>query len=128
VAWTEQPEAWDALFSGLSAETRCRFEQYLLTKPQAGPGKPTLQSRAFALYDPFADRRLFPAGVRYCLSIFAGCTHGCWYCYTRNCITGVDCPRPKAGPLAQAQRDVAALRALDLPPVPLHISNSTDPF
>jgi len=110
------------------AETREPLEKYLLTDGDSGGGERALRSRAFALYDPFADRRVFPASVRYCLNVSAGCSHGCTYCYTRNYIREVDRPRSKAGLERQAGRDLATMQELALPPVPLHISDSTDPF
>jgi len=128
VKWIGVPAALDALFDKVLLADRDAFEPCFFSKPKKPTSKPSLRSRAFALYCPFADRRVFPAGVRYCVNTYVGCAHGCRYCHARNYTREGDVAREKAGLLKQARRDLATMEELDLPPVPLHISNSTDPF
>jgi len=105
-----------------------RWVQYLYVWPRTKPGLPRLNHHVFSLYDPFAKRTTFPAGLRFCVNSHVGCAHSCQYCYARNYIRNPEMPRRKEGFLASARRDIRDLNELKLGPVPLHISNSTDPF
>ncbi|MFQ6098176.1 MAG: radical SAM protein, partial [Armatimonadota bacterium] len=96
--------------------------------PRRPDSPPRPRTRALALYDPFADRRVFPAGVRYCLNVYAGCSHACRYCYVSNYVPRTRRGRVKQGFPRQIQRDLRAIEALGLPRAPLHVSNSTDPL
>jgi len=117
-----------ALFAGRSEREIRAWCRYFYTTP-AIPGKPpSLRAHALALYDPFAKRSDFPAGIRLCANVYVGCENGCYYCYVRNYIPAPDQPRRKKDFIRRAMRDLRELDALQVPPVPLHISNSTDPF
>ena len=117
-----------ALFDGLDGETASHVLAYFFSAPRSPLASPQPRTRALALYDPFADRTTFPAGIRYCLNVYAGCGHGCRYCYVRNYVPRTAEGRAKPDLLRRLERDLSAIRALELPRAPLHISNSTDPL
>ena len=116
------------LFNGISKEVAMRWAAYFYGTSRDTKKAPTLKTRTFALYDPFAKRSVFPAGIRYCVNVYTGCAHQCKYCYTQNYILKAKEPREKKDLLRKAERDIKKMLELDLPPAPLHISNSTDPF
>jgi len=77
-------------------------------------------------YCPFASQCQFASGHRYCINVYVGCSHNCRYCYAaayepdeagtkRDFQRGID-------------RDMAELEAFDVPPAPVHLSNSVDAF
>ena len=114
------------LFDEVPETVANRFFSYFYTK-SSKPGKnPSLRRRAIALYDPFADRTKFPAGIRYCCNVFTGCDHKCEYCYAANYIRDHLHGRIKEDFPEQLGKDIKAIRDLDLNPTPIHISNSTD--
>ena len=77
-------------------------------------------------YCPFACQSAFPSGHRYCLNVYTGCSHDCEYCYARSYSPG---PAARKGAFEQLlARDLANLEAFHVPPAPVHLSNSTDPF
>ena len=116
------------LLAGLPTAQVLRWAEYLYTQPRE-PGKsPGLRPHVLAIYDPFAMRADFPAGLRLCANVYVGCTHNCSYCYGRNYIRDMQRPRAKEDFLHRAAADVRKLATLGGPPVPLHVSNSTDPF
>lgn len=116
------------LFDGLPKHVAERWAEYFYRIPKDPEKKATLKTRTFFLYDPFARRDKFPAGIRFCGNVYAGCSHRCAYCYARNYIVRAEEPREKKDLLRRAKRDIEDMSKLDLPPAPLHISNSTDPF
>jgi DNA repair photolyase len=117
-----------ALLADLEEELVLRFMLYFYACPPQ-PDRPlSLKSRLLGLYDPFARRDRFPAGRRLCCNVYTGCAHGCRYCYTCGYIWESRRARAKPHFLRDLQRDLADLQALALPPLPLHISNSTDPL
>lgn len=54
-----------ALFDGLSLNVACRWAQYFYTKPKNPTKSASLCPHALALYNPFAKRSQFPAGIRF---------------------------------------------------------------
>lgn len=117
-----------ALFAGLSPDVACRWAQYFYTRPKNPAKSASLRPHMFAPYNPFAKRSQFPAGIRFCVNVYTGCEHACGYCYGRNYIPDPTKPREKKNFFQGAKDDLVELLALDLPPAPLHISNSTDAF
>jgi len=105
-----------------------RWVNYLYTRPRNPAKPPGLKHHSLALYDPFAKRSDFPAGLRLCANVYVGCPSQCAYCYVRNYVRDSQSPRPKKDFVRQAAADMRELGTLGGPPVPLHISNSTDPF
>jgi DNA repair photolyase len=100
-------------------------------------------------YDPFADQRSFHSGHRYCLNTYVGCEHECVYCYVRlyargiarpseadnvknvaghAAAAGLGKPQVKKDFLKHLAQDLRDLERFNLPPAPLHMSNSTDPL
>jgi DNA repair photolyase len=117
-----------SLFNGLSKEIAEKWATYFYVFPKDTAKKASLKPRTFALYDPFALRDKFPAGIRYCVNTYTGCPNHCAYCYIRNYLIRADEFREKPDLLKKGLRDIEEMKALKLTPVPLHISNSTDPF
>ncbi|RJP22357.1 MAG: hypothetical protein C4527_21940 [Candidatus Omnitrophota bacterium] len=118
-----------ALFDGLDRESAVRWYSYLFTIPKYQSGHPCLRTHVLALYDPFAKRSVFPAGLRFSCNVYVGCSHNCSYCYTQT--YGRDpneAARSKLEFRERLEQDLWELKALELPSVPLHISNSTDPL
>jgi DNA repair photolyase len=77
-------------------------------------------------YCPFAAQCDFPSGHRYCINVFVGCSHRCVYCYAASY-------QPKEATCKKdfekgVDKDLEDLERFDVPPAPLHLSNSTDPF
>lgn len=113
-----------------NAHQKRAIYRYLFSRrPQKLP--PSLKSRVINLYDPLADRSFrFPDGLRFCINVYVGCEHNCTYCcvngYSREAVGAA--PRPKVKFAKKLNEDVRTLRALGVPPAPLHLSNSTDPL
>jgi DNA repair photolyase len=82
--------------------------------------------RLIKWYCPFATQRVFPTGHRYCINVYNGCAHGCAYCYAAAYMPQV--AKEKAGLQRLLDKDLEELDRFDVPPAPLHLSNSTDPF
>jgi DNA repair photolyase len=114
--------AWD----GKSAEHQLAMSRYFLPhrsrKAALSPSRP----RVVKWYCPFADQREFPSGHRYCINIYAGCGHRCEYCYAAAYAPTE--PSAKTDFERMLRQDMADLERFDVPPAPVHLSNSTDPF
>ena len=110
-------------------EKRAIYRYLFSRKPQKIP--PSLKNRLINLYDPIADRTTnFPDGLRWCLNVYVGCENNCGYCYVNGYsqeTVGLS-PHTKGGYELNLLKDLKALKALGVPPAPLHISNSTDPL
>jgi DNA repair photolyase len=82
--------------------------------------------RVVKWYCPFADQRMFPSGHRYCINVYTGCEHKCEYCYATGYISAP--PNCKNDFRRDLAKDLDALDLYNVPPAPVHLSNSTDPF
>lgn len=100
--------------------------QYFLphgsNKPIIGPTRP----RIVKWYCPFASQNNFPSGHRYCVNVYTGCSHQCTYCYAAGYEP--ECANSKKSFEKLIQNDMEDLERFDVPPAPIHLSNSTDPF
>ena len=113
---------WDGLPEDRQLALAAYFLPWRSKKSQIGPTRP----RVLDWYCPFAAQAVFPSGHRYCINVYSGCVHNCEYCYAMSYA------RPQAsckrGFERMLSRDLADLEAFDVPPAPVHLSNSTDPF
>jgi len=91
-------------------------------RPVLGPTRP----RLVKWYCPFADQAVFPSGHRYCLNVYVGCGHACRYCYAAAYAPAAPSPKDRFERLLEM--DLADLERFGVPPAPIHLSNSTDPF
>ena len=99
---------------------------YFLPHQSAKPALAPTRPRIAKWYCPFADQREFPSGHRYGINVFTGCAHDCEYCYAKSYEPErVNGKKDFARALG---RDLDELEIYDVPPAPVHLSNSTDPF
>ena len=82
--------------------------------------------RVIKWYCPFAHQHDFPSGHRYCINVYTGCAHRCVYCYAAAYAPDVAANKRDFARLLA--KDLDDLERFDVPPAPLHLSNSTDPF
>ena len=119
-------EKYRPVWNGRSQEERVALARYFLPhssrKPVLGPTRP----RVIKWYCPFAAQADFPSGHRYCINVFSGCAHKCVYCYAMSYSAAE--PAIKKDFERMIDRDMDDLERFDVPPAPVHLSNSTDPF
>ncbi|MDM8524112.1 hypothetical protein QUF80_12150, partial [Desulfococcaceae bacterium HSG8] len=116
------------LFDGLSEKEAYGWREYLYATPRKKTRKLSLRNHVIALYDPFASRKDFPAGRRWCVNVYVGCIFSCKYCYIVSYIRNAFKPHSKKNFKKLAERDIKKIQKLGLHPAPIHISNSTDPL
>ncbi len=114
------------VWAGRPDGERAALGRYFLPHRSAKAVLGVTRPRVVKWYCPFADQRRFPSGHRYCINVYVGCSHGCVYCYAAGYTAMA--ARPKANFRRMLARDLADLDAFDVPPAPLHISNSCDAF
>jgi DNA repair photolyase len=113
-------------FEGLSARHRAAVALYFLPHRSAKDALEVTRPRVIKWYCPFADQRVFPSGHRYCINVYTGCEHECEYCYAAGYTSRhAGCKHTFRADLV---KDLDALEAYDVPPAPVHMSNSTDPL
>lgn len=109
-----------------SPADRIALAKYFLPHRSSKPVVGVTRPRVLKWYCPFADQRSFPTGHRYCINVYTGCEHQCAYCYAAGYEP--DSPNCKRDFEKKLARDLADLDAFDVPPAPVHLSNSTDAF
>lgn len=114
------------VWQGRSADEQAALAWYFLphrsSKAVLAPTRP----RVVKWYCPFANQRQFPCGHRYCINVYTGCAHKCEYCYA----AGYEPQQPgcKKDFERLLRKDMNDLERFDVPPAPVHLSNSTDAF
>lgn len=114
------------VFDGMSDCDRAALAFYFLPHRSKKDMLEVTRPRVLKWYCPFADQRVFPSGHRYCINVYTGCEHQCEYCYAAGYVSRqAGC---KNSFRTDIVKDLDALDAHDVPPAPVHISNSTDPL
>ena len=113
---------WDAA----SHADREALSSYFFPQSSAKEWLEPTRPKVIKWYCPFATQSIFPSGHRYCINTYVGCAHNCVYCYANGYTA--DRVAPKEGFEKIVDKDIADLERFDVPPAPVHLSNSTDPF
>ncbi len=114
------------VFDAASDKTQAALAWYFLPHRSRKEILGVTRPRVLKWYCPFADQRQFPSGHRYCINVYTGCEHECAYCYAANYEP--DQAGCKKNFERKLRRDLDDLETYDVPPAPVHLSNSTDPF
>ena len=114
------------VFEKLSEADRAAVALYFLPHSSKKDVLEVTGPRVVKWYCPFANQRGFPSGHRYCINVYTGCEHRCQYCY----VTGYSAAQPNCKNRFRHDlcKDLEALDAHNVPPAPVHLSNSTDPL
>lgn len=113
---------WDAA----SDTDRVALSRYFLPQSSAKTWLEPTRPKVIKWYCPFAAQSVFPSGHRYCINTYVGCAHNCVYCYANGYT--LDRVAPKENFEKLVDKDIADLDRFDVPPAPVHLSNSTDPL
>lgn len=117
---------YSPVFEKLEDHERAAVAFYFLPHDSKKDTLGVTRPRVIKWYCPFADQRQFPSGHRYCINVYTGCEHACRYCYAAGYVDArPNCKKEFRGGLV---KDLDALDAYNVPPAPVHVSNSTDPF
>ena len=100
--------------------------RYFLRCNSNGKALEPTRPKVVKWYGPFACQRSFPSGHRYVINTYTGCSFNCTYCYARGYGPPTASPKDDFHKLIDA--DMEDLERFAVPPAPVHISNSTDPF
>jgi DNA repair photolyase len=112
------------VFERLSETDRAAVALYFLPHGSKKGVLEVTRPRVVKWYCPFADQREFPSGHRYSINVYAGCEHRCEYCYAAGYVGGD--ARCKNSFREDLVKDLDALDDYNVPPAPVHLSNSTD--
>lgn len=115
---------YQSVFDKLTETDRAAAALYFLPHGSKKDVLEVTRPRVVKWYCPFANQRTFPSGHRYSINVYTGCEHRCRYCY----VTGYSDRRPdcKSRFRQDLCKDLEALEGFDVPPAPVHLSNSTD--
>jgi hypothetical protein len=114
------------VFDELAERERAALAWYFLPHRSRKDVLGVTRPRVVKWYCPFADQRTFASGHRYCINVYTGCGHRCQYCYATGYIARE--PSCKERFREDLAKDLDDLDAFDVPPAPVHVSNSTDPL
>ena len=117
---------YSPVFDKLSEAERAAVALYFLPHTSEKDVLEVTRPHVIKWYCPFADQREFPSGHRYCINVYTGCEHECQYCY----VTGYSTAPPNCKNRFRHDlcKDLETLDAHNVPPAPVHLSNSTDPL
>jgi len=115
---------YQPVFEKLPKRDRAALALYFLPHQSRKDILEVTRPRVIKWYCPFADQRMFPSGHRYSINVYTGCEHQCQYCYAVGYVVGQ--PKCKSSFRADLVKDLDALDTYDVPPAPVHLSNSTD--
>ena len=115
-----------SVWGGKTAQQQTSLARYFLPHASSRPVLCPTRPRVVKWYCPFAHQNAFSSGHRYCVNVYVGCAHRCEYCYA----SAYEPPQTttKRNFVKMLLKDMADLERFDVPPAPVHLSNSTDPF
>jgi hypothetical protein len=119
-------EKFRPVWEGLSPQHQIALALYFLPHRSGRDVLTPTRPRVIKWYCPFAGQKNFPSGHRYCVNVYTGCVHECVYCYAMS--YSPDHASCKHNFAHMVEQDVEDLERFDVPPAPVHLSNSTDPF
>lgn len=119
-------EKFRPVWEPLPPDHRAALAGYFLPHNSSKESLAPTRPRLIKWYCPFAAQATFPSGHRYCINTYTGCSHRCRYCYAAGYEP--DEPSAKRDFATNLAKDLADLEQFDVPPAPVHLSNSTDPF
>jgi len=114
------------VFDAMKSQDRAALAWYFLPRRSNKSVVGVTRPRILKWYCPFADQKEFPTGHRYCINVYTGCDHACIYCYAASYEP--DQANLKKNFERGLLRDMEDLDKYNVPPAPVHMSNSTDAF